>query len=553
MRERILGVDVGSYSVKVAEIVRSVRTFASGAAGELVGFYEQPVLPPALPVSPASTAEGGVSGEALAIQRVFEEYNLSGDFIYTALPGQKTALRVIELPFGNFKKIDTTIEFEMENYLPLPLEEVVVDYQILFTEKTRSKVLVAYARKGELIKFLNLFAPGELDPRFVGCEPVEQGVLPSLGVVIPEEATLLIDLGHEKTNLCLFSARQLRVARSIMIGGRDLTRQIAAQLKIPEPEAERIKIEMGQVGAEGADPMTRQVSEALTDVLVGLLVQIKQTLLAFQEEVGGVIPAVLLTGGTSRLPGIDQYLSKGLRKNVSFLDPVDIAASRLADSQWCRPIAATAVALAARGATGIRSRDIQFRRGEFAYKGEMRDLKSLVRQVGIQAAIITFFVLGTFLASYASLKGKIRDQGLRLAAVAVEVLPELPKKSLTQPKNVLSILSGRVGEIEERKKKIEEEVSLSVLSVLQEVSATLPARDAVTLDIDELTIAAGRIRMSGRTNSFEAVDQIKSALAKSPRLQNVATENVRKGVGDQIKFEISLELNPGEEKIADGA
>ena len=129
-----------------------------------------------------------------------------------------------------------------------------------------------------------------------------------------------------------------------------------------------------------------------------------------------------------------------------------------------------------------------------------------------------------------------------MATEATIVLPDLPKKSLANPKNVLSILTGRVTEASEKKKKLQEEISLSVLDILKEVSATLPAKEAVTLDIDDMTLAQDHLRMSGKTNSFEAVDQIKTSIAKSTRFKNVTTDNVRKGIGDQIRFDLSMDL-----------
>ncbi len=539
MRQRILGVDLGSYSVKVAEFERSLRSY------ELVGFYEQPIGPA------GRQGTGGEEGEdpvARTLSRLFEEYNLSAEFLYTTLPGQKSVFRLLDLPFSNFKKIDTTIEFEMENYLPLPLEEVVIDYKILAQDKTQSKVLATYSKKGDLIQQLNRFARAELDPRFVGAEAIELANLSELGVVLPEGPFVLVDLGHEKTNVVFFVGKTLHAARTLMWGGRDLTHAVASTLKIPEAEAERIKLEMGQVGAgvDVADAMTRQVADALRGALADLIIQLKQTLLAFQQEGGEVIPAILLTGGTSRLNGIDHYLSTMLRKNVSFLDCLDIPSSRLTDSDWCRPVAATALATAAHGVLGVRTGDIQFRRGEFAYRGEMKDLKGLVTEVGVQIGIITLFVLVTFFVSYAGLRGKIRSEKERIATTAAEVLSELPKKSLGNPKDVLSILSGRVNEAAEKKRKLAEETASMALELLKEISRSLPSREQLTLDIDDMTIASGRIRLSGRTSSFEAVDQIKTALAQSPLFQNVATENVRKGVGDQIKFDISLERK-GEE------
>ncbi len=543
MKQRILGVDVGSYSIKVCELERTFKTI------DLIRFYEHPI-----PTHAAGAGEGATEKvEISSLARLFEEYNLDRDSVYTALPGQLTAFRLIELPFSNFKKVDSTIEFEMEDYLPFPLEESVIDYRILESDKAHSKILVSYAQKGSLIRFLNLFAEAELDPRFVGSEPVEIASLREMGVVLPEGAYAIVDLGHEKTNICLFSGKELKSARTIMIGGRDLTKVVAEVLKVPETEAEKIKREMGQVGegAQSADPMTRQVSEALKGPLGDLTIQLKQTLLAYQDVSGDVVQAILLTGGTSRLPGIDQYFSKGLRKNISFLDCLDIPMNRLPDSQWCRPIAANALAIAYRGFLGARTKDLQFRRGEFAYRGELKDLIGLVRSVGIQVGLISLFVLATFFVSYASLKGKIRAQEGQLANIASEVLPEVPKKSLTGAKNVSSILTGRINEMSDKKKRLEEELSLSVLEILKEVSTAFPPREEVPVDLDDFTVTGGTIRLNGRTNSFEGVDKIKSALTLSPRFQNVSTDNVRKGLKEEVKFDITLELK--REEAADGA
>src|SRR3989344_6064781 len=104
MSQRILGIDVGSHSIKVAEIERGLRGF------QLVGFFEQPVM--------NSETLGKEGAATQALLKLFEEYNLPSDLVYPALPGQASSLRVIDLPFTDFKKIDQTIEFEMENYLP---------------------------------------------------------------------------------------------------------------------------------------------------------------------------------------------------------------------------------------------------------------------------------------------------------------------------------------------------------------------------------------------------------------------------------------------------
>lgn len=534
MSQIILGIDVGSYSIKVAEIERTLKEF------HLIGFFEQPIVN-----AEALGREGAVTQ---ALTRLFEEYNLTAPMAYTALPGQITSHRVIDLPFADFKKVDQTIEFEMENYLPLPLEDLLIDYEFLSSSKAGSSVLVSYAKASDFVKFLNAMTGADVDPRFVGSEPVELANVMRLGVLPPEGAFALMDLGHEKTNVLIFVGDKLQFARTIMVGGRDFTRAIAESLNIPQAEAERMKIEVGQVGpeVEGADQTTRNVAAAMEGPLEEILLHLKQTFMAFQEAKQEVVQALILCGGTSRLSGIDQYLSSKLRKNVSFLDCLDFPFNQLADTQWCRPIAATALSLAYRGVRGSGIRDIQFRRGEFAYKGEVKEYVGLVKQVGVLLGIVLFFALGSFIVSYSALKGRVKNATAQVSSLASQALPDLPKKSLGNSTAILSSLTGKISEAQEKKKKIDEETVLSVLDVLREFSSVLPPREALKLDVDDFTVAARRIRLQGRTTSFEAVDQIKTALSKSKMFKNVATENVKKGPKEEIRFSLSIELAGGE-------
>lgn len=539
MSQLILGIDIGSYSIKVAEIERTVKEF------HLVGFFEQPI------VNAESLGREGAAAQALA--RLFEEYNLSTQMVYTALPGQITSHRAIDLPFADFKKVDQTIEFEMENYVPLPLEDLLIDYEFLATSKTGSTVLVSYAKTSDFVKFLNMMTGAEIDPRFVGSEPVELANIMKLGVLQPEGAYAVVDIGHEKTNVLIFVGPKLQFARTIMVGGRDLTKAIADSLNIPVAEAERMKIEMGQMGseAEGADQTTRNVAQAMQGPLDEILLHLRQTFMAFQEQKQEVVQALVLCGGTSRLPGIDQYLSSKLRKNVSFLDCLDFPFNQLSDSNWCRPIAASALAMAYRGVSGSGIRDIQFRRGEFAYKGEVKEYVSFLKQAGVMLGVVLVCALGSFIASYTALKGRVKNASSQVSTMAAQALPDLPKKLLNSPKDILSTLTGKISEAQEKKKKIDEETALSVLDALRELSAVLPPRETLQLDVDDFTVASHRIRLQARTTSFEAIDQIKEALSKSKMFKNVATENVKKGPKEEIRFSLSIELAGGE--VEEGA
>ncbi len=535
MSQRILGVDIGSYSIKIAEVEQKFRHF------ELVGFYEQPLV-----VVEGQPWEAAISA---ALMKLSEEYNLPKDHIYAALSGQVMAFRQITLPFGDFKKIDTTIEFEMENYVPLPLDELLIDYQILFSSKTQSNILIGYTRTREMVRLMTAFSGADLDPRFVGAEPIEMAHLLKLGMIQPEGAFCLLDMGHEKTNVMIFSGQQLAYARSIMVGGRCLTQAVAEALKIPHSEAEKMKTELGDVGngSEDMDAMTQQIANAIKGALQSFIIQLRQTLLSYQENQGQAVQAILLCGGTSRLIGMDQYLSSQVRMNVSFADCLDAPFNKLADATWCRPVVPMALCLAYRGVIGVGLKDIQFCRGEFSYKGEMREIGVWAKQVAVMMVISALFILGTFFTSYFTLRGRVKAQQAKIAAITATILPDLPPKSRAKTSTVLSALDGKISEMKDRQKKMEEEVTLSVMEVLKGISSTMPPREQLTMDINELTLVSKRVRLQGDTNSFEAIDLIKNGLSQSPLFKNISTGNVRKGPKGEVKFDMSFDLVDGEE------
>lgn len=536
MAQKILGVDLGTYSIKVAEIERGYKTF------ELVNFYERLVS-----YSEALSPEESISA---SFQKMIEDFDLSADSVISCLPGFMTASRVITLPFTNFKKIDQTIEFEIENYVPFPLEDLLIDYHITESGKEESRILISYVKKSDFVKYISQFGGTELDPRFVGSEAVELGNVMRLGMTPPEGAYALVDIGHAKTNVTIFLGSRLVYARTIIVGGRHLTEEIAKELKVPLEEAEKIKVDIGQIGSEeGLDPMAQRVSGAIKKVLEDLLLEMKQTFLAFQDLEDQSVQALFLCGGTSRLPGIDQYLSYRLRRNVSHLDCLQFSFNRLSDSTWCRSIIPVSLGLALRGVSHSGLPDIQFRRGEFAFKGDIAELGGVFKQGAMLVGGLVLFIMITFGINYFTLKKRVSSFNKQISTLAKEVLPDTPDSLLKSPSSVLSILNGKIIEASDRTRKLEEQVNISGLMILKEVSAAFPPREAIKLDVDNLDVVETRIRISGRTDSFEAVDRIKESLNKSPKFKNVSTGNVRKGVQDEIKFDLTMDFNYGEEPL----
>lgn len=537
MPQRILGVDIGSYSVKVAELSRSFKSF------EFVGFYERRITENELLSRDESIA--------IALQGLIDDHNLTWDAICCGFPGQLVSSRLLTFPFGSRKKIDQTIEFEIENYVPFHLDEIVLDYAVLSSGKEFSRVLALYTPKGEMAKKLAMLSGINIDPRHICVEGIELTNLVNLGMVPPEGAFAIIDIGHEKTTIAIFLGKKLGYVRAISVAGNTITEAIAKKLGVPKEEAERLKIEMGQISgtvSEMADDLSKDVMSAIRSMVDELLLHIRQTIFSYNDMENVPVEGLYLCGGTSRLPGIDSYFSDFLKINVSYLNCTEFHFSRLERAEAHRHVIPQALALALKEVAGPALPDVNLRRGEFAFTGDVEQLGGGIRKIGVVIGLVIFLALLNFSLKYYTLKTKVESIRKNAAELVLQALPTTPKRAIATTSGALSVIKGKKAEILDKTEKLKAVMGFSPLDALKEVSVLMPPRTDVSIDVEDISIAPDRVTLSGRTNSFETVDKIKMAMEKSDHFKNVTTGNVRKGTKGEIKFDLAMEIKqPGEQ------
>lgn len=531
MPQTILGIDVGSYSIKVAQIRRTFKSF------ELIKFYERQIR-----YTDLITPEEATSA---ALTAIIDDNALKWDNAIVALPGQFVSSRLITLPFGSKKKIDQTIEFELENHIPFEIADVAADYHIIRSTKDSSKVLVMYAPKGQFVKHLTMLENVGIDPRIVCVEGAEFVNLVNLGMVPPEGVYAMVDIGHKKTTVTICRGKALMYTRTITVGGWHFTDAIAKKAGVPFDEAEKLKIEMGQVSIEdavGVDDLSKKVFEAIKEAAGYLVLNLKQTFFSYQDDEGEAVNGIYLSGGTSRMPGLDRFLSMRLKQNVAFLDCLEFHFSRLEASEVHLQLIPQSLALALRGVAPAGLPDINFRRGEFVYKGDVKQIGGGLRRAGLAVAFVIALSILYFGVRYYSLSKRISELNKEVANLVLQAIPDLNQKKISTISSALQTVKSRKTEVSERLAKLSSALGTSGLDVLKDISSTFPPRGEVVVDIEDFNFSQGRIKLSGRTTSFEAVDKIKLAMEKNPKFKNVATGNVRKGVKEEIKFDITMEL-----------
>ncbi len=308
---KFFGLDIGSHALKVAQVEKS------GDKYKLV----------ALGVSP--TPPGGIVSEAAsdltylseAIKKLRNEAKIGTNQVAVALPEDKVFSRVVEMPPMKPDELDSAINWEAEQYVPLPLSEVSLDYQIVSLpgkEKGKDEkmdVFLVAAPKRLIEKYIRVLEGAKLRPVSLETEiiAIARSVSP------PDSApTLVVDLGARATDMAIVDRGQIVFTRSIGTAGEALTRALAAELKMAPAQAEEYK------KAYGVDPgqLEGKVESAIGPI-VEVVVREMEKALEFYRSKHAEAPVnrTVLTGGTSGLPEVVSLIAQKLGIEVQLADP----------------------------------------------------------------------------------------------------------------------------------------------------------------------------------------------------------------------------------------
>jgi general secretion pathway protein L len=526
---RVLGLDLGSYSVKGL----LTETAKKGAgARTLVEVRRQ---------------EGADRAETLraALQELVGQLPPGHiDQVVVALPGPALATHVLTLPFTDPKRIEATLPFEVEGQLPFDLAEAVFDYQQVGTTKDKgAELLVGVVRREELKALLDVLHAFKLDARVVTHPAVAyQNVLslsPSpLPAVGPDESVAVVDLGHERTSVALGApGRGLEAARTFSGGGKDLTRALAAEFNLPLPEAHAWKEQHGAMGSAAVGPDAERAAGALVRGLQPLLRELRPTLKSHTARTRRALARIYICGGTAALPGIDEQLTRDLGIPVERL-PVPAEPGATAGGGVAGGVAAAqAWALALRAqAAGPKAPRFNMRRGEFAFQGDFDYLKGKAWLLASMAATLLLLLVTS---------GVVRNVVLsRREAEVDRVLCDTTKRVIgTCEKDyvrALNLMAGQESPTAALPRK-------SAVNLMAELTQRIP--QGMPVKFEEVIVDPTRVQLRGETATRTQVEELAAAIKGQGCFREVQTGRVeasRDGQKTSFRLDIDVEC-PAEE------
>ena len=251
--------------------------------------------------------------------------------VIASIPETKSFVRVIQMPKMSEEEAVEAVPWEAEAYIPLPIEQVYLDWIILSKSLSPvSKKQIEGESKGEKMTVLITAAPKEYIDDLVnilkeaglvplGLEVESQAIARSLVSRI-NEAVLIADINTIRTSLSIYDKGILQFTSSLPIAGNLMTEKLAEALNITKEEAEKLKRENGLA----EDVMQGKIKRALTPVLENFVEEIKNTIRFYEEHAlsDGKIARFVLTGGSGRLKHLPSFIHDRLTHSLDGEHPL---------------------------------------------------------------------------------------------------------------------------------------------------------------------------------------------------------------------------------------
>jgi type IV pilus assembly protein PilM len=424
--KKFLALDIGANQITMAEFVA-----LSNGGLELQKYAFSPV---------SADGESDVDMGphlALTVNEMMREHGFRPGPLMLSVSGQIVFPRFVKLPPVSRDKISQIVEYEAEQNVPFPIDEVVWDYQLLSDDDADMDVMLV-AVKAELVQKLTDAVEGAgLEPRVVDVAPFALYNACRYNYEDDGECTMILDVGARSSNLVFLEGDRI-FTRSIPVAGNAVTQELMKEFDLDFAEAEKMKVEEGFVSPGGTtstgDPNSDHISKSIRTVMTRLHAEINRSINFYRSQQDGSRPTrALLTGGSSAMPGIADFFSDKLKIEVEHLNPFEeVAVAESIDAEdidqdYIRlgEVVGTALRMVDAGAININLMP----RGLVARKTFRRRVPFLVASaVGLILTVLCWWlnynlstdVYGELQAEVDKRKDRLSSVGTRQAAVLKE-------------------------------------------------------------------------------------------------------------------------------------
>ena len=482
MKKKILGLDIRSDAVSLVLLMCSHKKTEIETHADI-------------PISNPADFENGL---AAALATITEKIDITGAVCVASFPAERISYRNIQVPFKQQKKIRQMLPYELEPALPFAVDDLIIDFQTiaLLEQSDHSGLIVAAVAKTDLQAYLDTLASHNIEPEIVTVGGYPAALCLARNTDSPENF-MFVDIDNHKCSVFAVLSREVCLIRSFPIHSGNSA--LAAE---------------------------------------SLSINIRRTWSAF-EEIFGIDfqpESLFVTGYRPDDPEFEQNMAKTLGISVK---QTDLASAVKIEGRphpgYSSSRMDNAFALALMGAKGING--LNFRRGPFAAKKFWVEHKKSLLKTGVLAGLVILLAFFNVALDSYFMEKKLARLNRQITEIFISTFPNI--------KTVIDPYQQMQAEIRALKKNaIIPEGSgphIRSIDILNNISRLIPKETDVNLT--KLVIGPESVMISGDTDTFNAVDDIKSRLEKAEILKKITINSANIDRTDnRVRFNLKVQL-----------
>lgn len=310
-----IGIDIGSTSIKLVEL----KKINGQAKLVTYGFSEN---------KQAKQIEwqNNPNFAAAVINKILADAEVQSRGAISALPTFSVFSSVLNLSNVGKKDIAGAVHWEAKKVIPLPLEDMILDWKKIEDNpgapkdgqaKTSSniKVLLTGAPKTLVKKYIDIFKAAQ-----VNLMSLETGTFSLIRALLGNDRStvMLVEIGAGTTDVSIVDNSIPMLNRSIDVGGSTITQAISKYLNIGLERAEQFKYDLGISLIESAED---KVPQSIIDAITPIVNELKYAANLYQTKNNKSVEKIVLSGGSAMLPNLANYLTRVLDMKVIIGDP----------------------------------------------------------------------------------------------------------------------------------------------------------------------------------------------------------------------------------------
>lgn len=257
-----------------------------------------------------------------SVDQIFHDHKLPKSDVYLSLPEEIVSTKVIYLPPLSDAELASAIDWQAEQHIPIPLNQLTLEYQVLYRPPKKAtdqpmRVLLVGTRRNVAELYSDIFLSLGIQPKIM--ETQAFSIIRALGFEESDPTTLIVHIGADNTQLAVVDKTEIKLVTNKKGGGTILTKAIQqAVTNVTLQQAEEYKRTYGLQ----AEQLQGKIAQILLPALEPLTQEINKTLRYYNnDQPQSPVTRVVLTGGTAQMPGILSYFTQQTNLEVLLAAP----------------------------------------------------------------------------------------------------------------------------------------------------------------------------------------------------------------------------------------